>query len=243
MNELLIEVSPLFQYLAGLSLPQSWCHRIHLVPGTTPITVWPYRYAHAQKTELERQCTDMLCQGVIRYNCSSFSTPVLLVQKSDDSWHFCVDYRALNAKTVKDKFRIPIVKELFDELCHTKFFTKLDLHLGYHQVRMRPDDVEKTVFRTHQGLFEFGLTNAPATFQALMNEVLRPFMCLFILVFFDDILIYSPSWMEHFRYVWLVLAALQQHKLFLKCAKCAFWHQEVAYLGHVISVVGVAMDE
>jgi hypothetical protein len=133
--------------------------------------VRPYRYAHAQKTELERQCTDMLHQGVIRHNSSLFSTPALLIRKSDDSWHFCVDYHALNAKTVKDKFPIPVVEELFDELRHTKFFTKLDLRSGYHQVQMHPNDVEKMALRTHQGLFEFlvmsfGLTNVPATFQA-----------------------------------------------------------------------------
>jgi hypothetical protein len=133
---------------------------------------------------------------------------------------------------------------LFDDLCHTKFFTKLDLHSGYHQVQMHPDNVEKAAFRMDLGLFEFlvmpfELTNASANFQALINEVLRPFLRLLILVFFDDILIYNPSWMEHLRHIRLVLAALQQHKLFLKCAKCAFGCQEVAYLGHAISTVGV----
>jgi hypothetical protein len=218
------------------------------VPGTAPVVVQPYRYAHAQKTELERQCANMLHQGIIRHNSSSFSMLVLLVRKSDDSWRLCVDYRALNAKTVKDRFPIPVVEELFDELRRAKFFTKLNLRSGYHQVRMHPDDMEKTAFRMHQGLFEFlvmsfGLTNASATFQALMNEVLRPFLHMFVLVLFDDIFIYSPSWTEHLGLVRLVLVALQQHKLFLKCAKCALGRQEVAYLGHVISAARVAMDE
>jgi hypothetical protein len=190
----------------------------------------------------------MLHQGIIRHNSSSFSASVLLIRKSDDSWCFCVNYHALNAKIMKDKFPIPIIEELFNELCQAKLFTKLDLRSGYHQVWMHPNDAEKTELRSHQGLFEFlvmsfGLMNAPATFQALMNEVLRPFLCLFVLVFFDDILIYSPSWMKHLRHVQLVLTALQQHKLFLKHTKCAFGGQEVTYQGHVISTAGVAMDK
>jgi hypothetical protein len=128
------------------------------------------------------------------------------------------------------------------------FFFKLDLRSGYHQVQMDPTDIVKIVFRTHQGLFKFlgmpfGLSNAPTTFQALMNEVLRPFLCSFVLVFFDDILIYSSSWVDHLQHLWLVLTALQQHQLFVKRSKCVFGCSEVTYLGHVISTVDVAMDQ
>jgi hypothetical protein len=167
---------------------------------------------------------------------------VLLVKKGDGSWHFCVDYWTLNAKMIKDKFT------KLDELHDTSFFTKLDLRSSYHEVLMRPDDIAKTVFRTHEGLFKFlvmpfGLTNVTATFQTPMNIVLHLFLYWFVLVFFDDILIYNSSWSEHLQHVHLILTALQEHKLFIKKSKCTFGTRSVAYLGHVILEKGVTMDK
>ncbi|KAK1616269.1 hypothetical protein QYE76_021786 [Lolium multiflorum] len=247
LTHLLQQHGDIFEEPQGLPPPRACDHRIHLLPGSAPVAVRPYRYPQLQKDELERQCALMLAAGIIRISTSPFSASVLLVRKSDGTWRFCIDYRALNALTLKDKFPIPVVDELFDELHGARFFTKLDLRSGYHQVRMHPEDIAKTVFRTHHGHFEFvvmpfGLTNAPATFQALMNDVLRPYLRRFVLGFFDDILIYNTSWAEHLQHVAIVFNELRAHRLHLKRSKCSFATTSVAYLGHVISADGVAMD-
>jgi hypothetical protein len=248
LDQLLHSFDDVFSEPKGLPPSRPCDHRIHLKPNTAPVAVHPYRYPQLQKNELEDQCSKMLAQGIIRPSTSPFSAPVLLVKKHDNSWRFCVDYRALNDATIKDKFPIPVVEELLDELNGAKFFTKLDLRSGYHQVRVHPEDIDKTAFRTHHGHFEFlvmpfGLSNAPSTFQALMNSVLGPFLRKFVLVFFDDILIYSHSWTEHMQHLKTILNVLLANHLHVKHSKCSFATSTVSYLGHVISDHGVAMDE
>jgi hypothetical protein len=248
MMPLLLQVyDEVFAAPTRLPPPRQHNHIILLLPDTAPTVVCPYHYPQLVKDELEQQCHDMLQQGIIRSSSSAFSSLVLLVKKHDGLWRFYVDYRSLNAKTVCDMFPIPVVDELLDELCGACFFTKLDLRSDYHQVRMEEADIEKIAFQTHHHHFKFlvmlfGLTNAPATFQALMNVVLHDFIRHFVLVFFDDILIFNNSWTEHLQHVRAVLQRLRDHKLAVKRSNCTFGTESVAYLGHVITAQGVAMD-
>ncbi|KAL0546488.1 hypothetical protein IC582_016398 [Cucumis melo] len=220
---------------------------IELEPGTVPISRAPYRMAPAELKELKVQLQELLDKGFIRPSVSPWGAPVLFVKKKDGSMRLCIDYRELNKVTVKNRYPLPRIDDLFDQLQGATVFSKIDLRSGYHQLRIKDGDVPKTAFRSRYGHYEFivmsfGLTNAPAVFMDLMNRVFREFLDTFVIVFIDDILIYSKTEAEHEEHLRIVLQTLRDNKLYAKFSKCEFWLKQVSFLGHVVSKAGVSVD-
>ncbi|XP_050238193.1 uncharacterized protein LOC126687680 [Mercurialis annua] len=220
---------------------------IDVAPGTAPISIPPYRMAPAELKELKKQLQELLDCGFIRPSTSPWGAPVLFVKKKDGSFRLCIDYRQLNKVTIKNRYPLPRIDDLFDQLQGAKCFSKIDLRSGYHQLRIRDVDVPKTAFRTRYGHFEFlvmsfGLTNAPAAFMDMMNRVFKPFLDQFVIVFIDDILIYSRSEEEHAFHLRTILQTLREHQLYAKFSKCEFWLDHVTFLGHVVSKDGIKVD-
>ncbi|GJW81175.1 putative nucleotidyltransferase, ribonuclease H [Tanacetum coccineum] len=221
--------------------------RIDLVPGATPIANSPYRLAPLEMQELSRQLQELQDKGFIRPSHSPWGAPVLFVKKKDGSFRMCIDYRELNKLTVKNRHPLPRIDDLFDQLQGSRYFSKIDLRSGYHQLRVHEDNIPKTTFRTRYEHFEFtvmpfGLTNTPAVFMDLMNRVCKPYLDKFVIVFIDDILIYSKTRKDHEVHLGLVLELLRKEKLYAKFSKCEFWLQEVHFLGHVVNQDAIHVD-
>nr|KYP47695.1 Transposon Ty3-G Gag-Pol polyprotein [Cajanus cajan] len=198
-----------------------------LVPGAGPVSVAPYRMAPAELVELKGQLEDLLKKQLVRPSVSPWGVPVLLVKKKDGGSQLCVDYRQLNKLTIKNKYSLPRIDDLMDQLRGASVFSKIDLKSGYHQIRVKEGDIPKTIFRTRYGHYEyvvmpFGVTNAPAVFMDYMNRIFRPFLDKFVVVFIDDILIYSRTPEDHGEHLRLVLEILKAKQLYAKLSKCEF---------------------
>jgi hypothetical protein len=197
--------------------------------------------------ELKKQLKKLLEQGFVRTSASPWGSPVLFVEKKDGTKRMCLYYRTLNSMTIKNKCPLTRIEDLLDRLKKVKFFSKIDMRSGYHQMKIREQDIPKIAFTTRYGLYEFvvvsfGLTNAPAYFMNLMNKVFMEELERFVVMFIDDILIYSETVEEHEEHLRIVLERLRQQKLYAKFSKCEFWMEKVAFLGHVLSAEGITVD-
>ena len=249
-QQLLKEYHDVFpdQLPPGLPPSRDIDHRIELMTGSTPPSRPTFRMSAAETDELKKQLQELIEAKFIQPSKSPYGAPVLFVKKKDGTMRMCIDYRALNSITIKNKYPLPRIDELMDRLQGSSYFTKIDLRSGYHQVRIHADDVCKTAFRTRYGHYEFcvmpfGLTNAPATFMHLMHSILSPHLDTFVIVFLDDILIYSKTLSEHTQHVRQVLELLRKHKLYGKESKCEFFKTQVEFLGHIVGREGVRMME
>ncbi|XP_052732478.1 uncharacterized protein LOC128196266 [Vigna angularis] len=231
----------------GLPPPREVEFTIDLVSTAGPISIAPYRMSPAELTELKEQIEELMDKKFIRPSASPWGAPVLLVKKKDDSSRLCIDYRQLNKLTIKNKYPLPRIDDLLDQLHGATVFSKIDLRSGYHQIRVKEEDIQKTAFRSRYGHYEyvvmpFGVTNAPAIFMDYMNRIFRPYLDKFVVVFIDDILVYSKSYDEHEDHLRVVRGVLREKELYAKFSKCEFWMKEVQFLGHVVSAGGISVD-
>jgi hypothetical protein len=232
--------------LPGMPPERAIEFKIELQSGTTPISKAPYKMSQQELVELKIQLKDLLDKGFIHPSSSPWDCLALFVSKKDKDLHLCVDYRPLNTITINNKYPLPHIDILFNQLAGGQVFFKIDLHSDYHQIKIRDEYIPKTAFSMRYGLYEFlvisfGLMNTPAHFMYLMNSIFMPKLDKFVVVFIDDILVYSKS-MEEQEHLWVMLQRLRDHKLYAKFSKCEFWINEVSFLGHMISLEGIVVD-
>ena len=233
--------------LPGLPPDRDIEFAIELIPGAAPVSKAPYRLAPVELKELATQLQEMLDKGMIRPSVSPWGAPVLFVKKKDGSLRLCIDYRELNKLTIKNKYPLPRIDDLFDQLKDAIYFSKIDLRTGYHQLKIKSEDIPKTAFRTRYRHYEFlvmsfGLTNAPTTFMDLINPIFKKYLDKCVIVFIDDILVYSKTKEEHAEHLRIVLEILRKEQLYAKWSKCEFWLKQVQFLGHVINKEGITVD-
>ena len=233
--------------LPGIPLEREVDLSIEIVPGTTPVSRAPYRMAPAELKELKVQLQELLDKGFVRPNVLPWGAPVLFVKKKYGTLRMCIDYRQINKVKLKNKYSLLRIEDLFYQLKEAGVFSKIDLRSGYYQLRVKEVDVPKTTFRTRYCHYEFlvipfGLTNASTAFMDLMNRVFRPYVDQFVVVFIDDILVYSKDAQEHEQHLKVVLKTLREKKLYAKLRKCDFWLKEVSFLGHIVSSEGIRVD-
>src|SRR4051812_7680061 len=197
--------------------------------------------------ELKKQLADLTEKRIIRLSTSPFGAPVLFVHKKEGTLRLCVNYRALNKITIKNRYPLPRIEKLMDRLAGAKYFSKVDFYSGYHQIRIKQEDIHKTAFRTRYGHYEFlvlpfGLTNAPATFRTLMNDIFKEYLDKFVIIYLDNILVYSKTEEDHLRLLQTVLRTLRKHKLYVKAKKCKLFKTKVKYTGHYIWAEGITVD-
>ncbi|KAJ9509840.1 hypothetical protein QJQ45_011559 [Haematococcus lacustris] len=247
LDALLAEYSDVFTPLTGLPPDRPVGHTIPLEPGNRPPATPMYRLSKPEHDELKQQIQDLLAKGMIEPSSSPYAAPVLFVQKKSGELRMCIDYRQLNKITLRDQYPLPRIDDLFDKLSGCKVFSSLDLQAGYHQIRITPEDVPKTAFRTPEGHFQFkvlcfGLTNAPATFQRVMNDAFATVLGKCALVYLDDILVMSKSVQDHLLHLKQVFELLRKNKLYAKLSKCEFMRYTLKFLGHLVTAGGIAVD-